>query len=237
LAEIPANPRTAHSWEFHPIYTYTMDSEMEPYVGTEGLPGWTLVNEHEGLHKIDINGDGIEDLVGGGRWFEYKQGTFIPHIIDASYTFSRTIAGDFIEGGRPEVLIVVGDGLGPMVLYQWNEYEGWNGIEKGTGTWVRSILLDGVDNGHTIDVLDFNGDGHLDIFNAEMRFGDGNPDSEIRILLGDGKGHFKKLVVAEGFACHEGRIADLDGDGDYDVLSKPYTWKAPRLDLWMNVTE
>jgi len=27
---------------------------------------------------------------------------------------------------------------------------------------------------------------------------------------------------------------DLDGDGDLDVLGKPYNWDAPRLDAWIN---
>ena len=27
---------------------------------------------------------------------------------------------------------------------------------------------------------------------------------------------------------------DLDGDGDLDLLNKPYTWDAPRVDVWLN---
>lgn len=102
------------------------------------------------------------------------------------------------------------------------------------GTWMPHTILQEVDNGHTIDVIDFNNDGHLDIFSGEMRFGEGNPDSKIRILLGDGQGKFKETIVAEGVAVHESKILDLDGDGDLDVLGKPYTWKAPRLDMWLN---
>lgn len=86
-----------------------------------------------------------------------------------------------IEGDRPEVVMVVGDGVGPLTLYQWQE-----------GTWRPQILIDSVDNGHTLEIMDFNGDGHPDIFNAEMRFGEGNPDAEVRILLGDGTGYFQK---------------------------------------------
>jgi hypothetical protein len=32
----------------------------------------------------------------------------------------------------------------------------------------------------------------------------------------------------------EGKLGDFDGDGDLDVLNKPYTWNAPRVDLWIN---
>ncbi len=35
---------------------------------------------------------------------------------------------------------------------------------------------------------------------------------------GDGKGQFRKTVVLYGQGIHEGRLADLDGDGDLDIL-------------------
>lgn len=229
MAEIPDNPKSQKEWDYQPIYQYHNDSQMEPLVGIGGYPGWSSVNEHEGLAKTDIDGDGLEDIVGGGRWFKFQDGKFQENIIDARYTFSRSVAGQLIEGGRPEIVLVVGDGIGPMYLYQWIEKR-----DSGHGTWQPTMILPEVDNGHTLDILDFNQDGHLDIFTAEMRFGEGNPDSEIRILLGDGKGKFRKLVVAEGMGVHEGRIADLDGDGDYDVLAKPYSWEAPRIDLFIN---
>lgn len=222
-AEIPANPTEKEEWNYQPIYTYAADGEMEP---RSTYPGWRRTHEHEGLYATDMNADGVDDIVGGGRWFEYKNGDFVAHIIDASYTFTRSVAGQLIEGGRPEVVMVVGDGVGPLVLYEWQD-----------GFWKSTTLIDDVDNGHTLDIVDFNGDGHLDIFNAEMRFGDGNPDSEVRILLGDGKGNFSKHVVARGFGVHEGRLADLDGDGDLDVLGKPYTWQAPLLNIWLNQSD
>lgn len=222
-AEIPKDPKNQKEWAYKPIYTYASDGEMEP---RSTYPGWRRTHEHEGLFAMDMNADGTDDIVGGGRWFEYKSGEFIVHIIDASYTFTRSIAGQLIEGGRPEVVMVVGDGVGPLVMYEWQE-----------GFWKSTTLILSVDNGHTLDIVDFNGDEHLDIFNAEMRFGEGNQDAEVRILLGDGKGNFSRHVVARGIGVHEGRIVDLDGDGDFDVLGKPYTWQAPRLDIWINETE
>jgi hypothetical protein len=200
VAEIPANPKEREEWDFEAAYTYTADGEPEP---RSSYPGWKGTHEHEGLFACDMNDDGVMDIVGGGRWFEYDEGEFREHLIDPAYTFTRSAAGQLIEGGRPEVLLVVGDGVGPLLMYQWQD-----------GYWKPTVLLAQVDNGHTLDILDFDGDGHLDIFNAEMRFGEGNPDSEIRILLGDGKGNFRKHVVARGYGVHEGRLVDLDGDGE-----------------------
>ncbi len=159
LSEIPDRPKEKDQWPYKPIYTYSMDSEMQQF-GSAGYPAWKGVNEHEGLTGLDIDGDGIKDIVGGGRWFKYNgDAAYIENIVDASYTFSRSAAGDFIEGGRPEIVLVVGDGIAPMVLYEWRK-----------GTWTPQIILPEVDNGHTIDVVDFNHDGHLDIFSGEMRF-------------------------------------------------------------------
>jgi len=228
LAEIPEKPsKHQGEWPMKAIYTYRMDSEMEQ-TGQSGYPGWKDTNEQEGLFAEDIDGDGVDDIVGGGRWFKYDgSGGFEEHIIDASYTFTRSLAAQFIEGGRPEVILLAGDGHAPMYMYEYNK----------KGTWKKTMLIQQVDDGHTIDVLDFNGDGHLDIFSGEMGLNGGNPNGKIRIMLGDGAGHFIHHVVATGIGTHESKITDLDGDGDYDILSKPYNWKAPRLDIFLNETK
>jgi hypothetical protein len=228
LAEIPENPCSYTSeWPRKAIYTYGTDSEMEQ-TGQSGYPGWKETNEHEGLFACDIDGDGITDIVGGGRWFGYDgTGGFTENIIDASYTFTRCVAGQFIEGGRPEVILLAGDGHAPMYMYEYGD----------KGTWERTMLIQEVVDGHSIDVIDFNRDGHPDLFSGEMGLGGGNPNAKIRIMLGDGKGNFIHHVLARGIGTHESKIADLDGDGDYDILSKPYTWKAPRLDIFINESD
>jgi hypothetical protein len=41
-----------------------------------------------------------------------------------------------------------------------------------------------------------------------------------------------KYITGHGW--REGKLGDFDGDGDLDILNKPYTWEAPRVDLWLN---
>jgi len=220
LAKIPDDPRKTEPWPLSEIYAYSADSEPEQ----RGKPAaFKAMNEHEGLAKADIDGDGKLDIVGGGRWFRNLGGLrFQENLIDASYSFSRVAAGQLKKGGRPEVVLVVGDGEGPLMWYEWVK-----------GTWIGHKLLD-VTNGHSLAIVDFDGDGNLDIFCAEMRLDGGNPDAKIYLLLGDGDGNFKTTIVDRGFDLHESRIADLDGNGTLDILGKPYNWHTPRLDVWLS---
>ena len=80
--------------------------------------------------------------------------------------------------------------------------------------WIGHDLLDrDMIHGHTLDVGDVDGDGHLDIFAAEMakwtesKSDPDNPKAEAWIFY---------------------------GDGDLDILNKPYNWQAPRIDVWLN---
>jgi len=224
LARRPSNPRAlapGSEWKLETIFEYFTDSEMLQ----RGKPAaFRSVNEHEGLWAEDVDLDGLADIVGGGHWFKHSGGRFIPNLVDASYHFSRSAAGQLIKGGRPEIVLSVGDGTGPLVWYEWVK-----------GTWMPHVLAE-VDNGHSLAVLDFDKDGNLDIFVAEMRLNGGNPGSKCRVMLGDGAGGFKEWMIATGFDNHESKLADLDGDGDLDLLMKPYNHQTPALGVLLNET-
>ncbi len=220
FTRIPSKPKILTEWKLIPVYKYYKDGQMEQH-GT--YPSFKGTNEHEGLSKADIDGDGIQDIVGGGMWFKYTgYDKFSFNTIDGAYTFSRSAAGQLIKDGRPEVVLVVGDGWVPMYMYEYQK-----------DTWVKKEILPKVSNGHSLSIIDFDGDGNLDIWNAEMTLFN-NTNATNRILLGDGKGNFtKEIIISQGIDLHESEIADLDGDGDIDILGKPYDGDAPRLDVWL----
>lgn len=218
MAEIPDDPRVAGPWDLTEVFSWA---------GMEDLPKIAIGEGLEGLYDADINGDGLADIIGGGRWFEYTgEDGFIPHVIDNEMSFARVAAGQLVEGGPPEVVMGCGDCKGPLNWYEWD----------GT-SWIAHPLLEReIVFGHSLEVADLNDDGHQDIFVAEMgqlsdtAFG----GAQMMVFLGDGQGSFTQSVIATGFGNHESKLGDLDGDGDLDIVGKPFRWQTPRVDLWLN---
>lgn len=204
LFEIPADPRNSQPW------TPTVIASAS--------------SSHEGMAVMDVDGDGIDDIVGAGRWYKHISGTtYSEFIVDTNQTFGRAAAGQFIPGGYSELVFGPGDSSGNLEFYRFNGSD-----------WDSTLLKSGVDHGHSLHAADFDGDGNLDIFCAEMRLNGGNSDAKSWIFYGDGQGGFTEYLLSEGIGNHESRPGDFDGDGDIDILGKPYNWETPRIDIWLN---
>ena len=180
----------------------------------------TLSGRPEGLDIKDIDLDGVDDIVGAGHWFRHTGGgnydTFV--INDTvGLDLARMAAGQLIPGGRPEVVISPGDTTGPLLMYEWDGTE-----------WVETLLQETIVYGHSLELADMNNDGHLDIFSAEMGSPGDKENADSWIFYGDSTGQFERQTVSVGIGNHESRVADLDGDGDYDILSKPHRLRLHR---------
>ncbi len=218
IADIPDNPRH-HSGPWN--YVEIFDTAN---LGTKNKP--------EGMDVADIDGDGRLDLVAGIHWFKHISGyNFKPvRVTDEP----GRVAAIKIKGEQvPRLVFSPGDSIGRIRWYQCV------GDPLNPGDWVGYDLLERqMSHGHTLEIADINGDGLLDIFSAEMADWDrseriSNPDAKAWIWYGDGTGDLQREVFLQGFDIHEGQVADLNGDGKLDILSKPYTWYVPRIDIWL----
>ena len=205
IADIPEEPKAKESWAFTEIWS------------------WPSAFKYEGFDKADVDMDGKTDLIGGGMWFKHTGGkNFAAKTIDSNYGMSRSAAGDLIKWGLPEIVMNSGDGVGPLNLYEWKDSK-----------WVKHTLIESVDHGHTLQVGDMNGDGNLDIYAAEMYRPGAGENCKQWVLYGDGGGKFTSQLISTGIGTHEGRIGDLDGDGDLDILQKDFQ-EQQRVDIWLN---
>ncbi len=222
LADIPKDPRHTEPWPYTPIFAGTAG---------EGSHGAALYAE--GMDAYDIDGDGRPDLLAGNYWFKYEGGNrFKP--IQVGAIGGRIKAGRFKPGKYPQIVIAPGDGSGPLTIYECT------GNPENPADWKGTRLLDrDMIHGHTLEIADIDGDGNLDIFAAEQgkwtreRNTLDNPDASAWILYGDGHGNFRTTLLAQGQGWHDSKIADLDGDGDLDILHHSYAWDAPRIDVWL----
>ncbi len=187
----------------------------------------------EGLSAVDVDADGNLDLLAYNMWFKHMGGKQFK-AVRIGDVGGLIFAGYFKPGKYPQIIISPGDGTGPV---RW--YECVGDPAKSEDWEAHDLLGHDVVHGHSLQLGDINRDGHLDIFVAEMaQWSDqpsqpDHPDATAFIFYGDGQGNFRQTELVTGHGWHEARLADLDGDGDLDLLNKPYTWDTPRVDIWL----
>jgi hypothetical protein len=177
----------------------------------------------------DIDGDGDLDVVCADTWYENADGKGVNWIAHRNVPFGRV--GPFGMCVRCIVADVDGDGRDELVMCDTDIVDSRVAILRnvdGKGSaWQRTDLPQSFTYGslHSLAVADFNGDGRLDILVNEQEEllppDRQNPRWVLWENLGDGR--FEEHIMLDGrLGGHECQAGDVDGDGNLEILSKPW---------------
>lgn len=131
---------------------------------------------------------------------------------------------DIAAGRRP-------DGEDEPLILVWYENKG-DGSEK----WASTVV--GKSN-HPIDrieIADINGDGKADIIMTEERYPGLEPDGSLFWYAQpqNNKTEWTQNEVVKQYSMNNLDVADMDGDGDMDIITAEHKGKALETQLWTN---
>jgi len=177
----------------------------------------------------DISGNGHADVVRGDTWFENKDGKGLEWIAHNNIPMGRK--GPFGVCVRTAVADMDGDGKMEIIMCDADIVESKAAILRNAdgkgGAWEKTELPLSFASGsfHSLAVADLNGDGRLDVVVNEQEEllpeGRTNPRWIAWENLGNGK-FAEHILLDAKLGGHELQAADVDGDGDIDLCSKPW---------------
>jgi hypothetical protein len=172
----------------------------------------------------DFLGEGHQDLVvcsfgnTAGRLSRFTQNaacSYTEHtIMDRPGALVSRIC-DVDDDGKPDLIVLTGQAKEGVFLYR----------NKGGGEFVEKPLIEQppVWGYAYFELIDFNGDGHLDILTANGDRGDFEcPPRKyhgVRIYLNDGRWNFKEAFFYPLNGAYKAIATDFDGDGDLDIAA------------------
>jgi hypothetical protein len=199
----------------------------EQVLSTQGFIGAQHVNTG------DVDGDGDLDVLAASfdtdtiAWFENLDGA-------GSFGPPQVIS-DRANGAEAVVLVDLdGDGDGDAVSASYFDNKlAWYENLDGQGNFGRQRIVSGDTQGlEYVSVGDIDGDGDMDLLTASR---DDNKVAWYRNL--DGKGTFDtQITVSVALAVPTYvQAADIDGDGDLDILANGYDYDDSSLGWFENI--
>jgi hypothetical protein len=198
------------------------EHKTTPGPGPGGVPQLTffvhrLGTDHaEGITTLDMNGDGLPDILSGAYWYENpgpKGGEWMRH----QYRTAGTM-NEFVSDSGEWTVDVNHDGLPDVVTVGWMTNGVWWYENPGKlgAEWKRHFITNSYDTEGGW-MADINGDGKPDLVLAHY--------NHSGVIWIDFSGPTPKVHGA-GSREQDGHgigVADIDGDGKADILT-PNGW-------------
>lgn len=192
--------------------------------------------DEEGMALADIDRDGHLDIVLNGYWLKGPadpvRDNWTKHIIDPGWPHKAKVAVADINGdGRPDVVLAPAEQHGRLSWYEAPE-------DPINGKWIEHVIDDDVDYVHGLGVADMDLDGNVDVVISEMHRSGYQPDRPSRqrvcIYLNLGKGFKWERQIIATTGSHNLRLADIDNDGDIDIIGANWGGPYHPVELWRN---
>jgi hypothetical protein len=187
---------------------------------------------HAGASPVplgDLDGDGDNDIVTGMAWYENIDGVGIEWKEHKNIELGeihkygigvKTWVTDLDQDGDNDIIQSEADNPDSRVAWFEND---------GRGNWIRHMIKKKgeLQDFHSLVVADFDNDGDLDVCSG------GGPLSgaKMKIYLWENTAQKGKTPTTSNWIehilaevpCHEMVAGDVDGDGDVDICTKPWT--------------
>jgi len=172
------------------------------------------------VHVADVNGDGFLDVLGAAEgintvaWWENPRGyptAWTEHVVSSSFGGARSVYAEDVDGDGD--LDVLGAAFAANDITWWENPRGY------PSAWTEHTVAGGFTGANSVYAEDMDMDGDVDILGAANT---ANDIAWWENTAGDGSAWTKHTVEAEFAGAWAVHAADLDRDGDMDILGLSY---------------